>query len=92
MVYGDYQLRYAAGCYWLITMYQKGTEAYQSPISLNEAGAQIWKLAEAGRTVPQIAAELEKEYGVSRQEAQEDVLDFLGTLRDRGMEGLPPEI
>lgn len=84
----DYQLRYAAGCCWLITMYQNQEEEYRSPISLNEVGAGIWESLVRGESVSQIAGRMEEEYGISRQEALEDIQEFLAALRDKGIDTL----
>ena len=42
-----YQLRYAAGIYWLLDMSQPGYP-YRKPLPLNEMGASIWRMMEKG--------------------------------------------
>ena len=51
-----YQLRHAAGCYWLLDMEQSGKD-YIGPIVLNESGAEIWNRLQAGGTIDQVAEE-----------------------------------
>ena len=43
-----YQLRYAAGQYWLLDMEQEGSP-YKHPKNLNCVGAEIWKRMESGQ-------------------------------------------
>jgi SAM-dependent MidA family methyltransferase len=52
---------------------------------LNEVGGRIWALSDGSRTIQQIAAELCREYQVEAVEAQNDVLDFIADLVERGL-------
>ncbi len=79
-----YQLRTAAGGYWLLNMEQKGVP-YQSPLSINSAGAEIWSRLKAGETTSSIIENLSTQYGVSREEIQEDVLAFFSQLETMGI-------
>ena len=81
MEYGDYQLRYAAGTYWLLNIKQRGLD-YVKPLSLNECGAHIWRMSAEGADKSQIADWLCKEYGLERNEAVGDVEDFLKQLNE----------
>ena len=49
-----YQLRCAAGKYWLLDMEQDG-ETYRPPLMLNESGAYIFRQYMAGNTADKIA-------------------------------------
>ena len=42
-----YQIRHAAGIYWLLDMEQQGYP-YEKPLPLNEMGAQIWEMMQKG--------------------------------------------
>ena len=53
--------------------------------SLNEAGSIIWGLIDGRRRVEGIIKETCEEFEVSQGEAERDVLDFLGSLRDAGL-------
>lgn len=79
-----YQLRYAAGIYWLLDMNQPGIP-YQKPLPLNETGAFIWQMLEKGNTQEEIADCLSKKYGMNRKMSLEDVRTFVGQLCARGM-------
>ena len=76
---GRYQLRYAAGLYWLIDMIQSGG-TYVSPVPLNECGAQIWKMFESGMPESEICRYLCDEYQISYEQAESDVRDFIAQL------------
>lgn len=79
MEYGDYQLRYAAGMYWLLNTKQRGLH-YIRPLSFNECGAHLWRMLSEGADKAQIADRLCEEYGLERAEASRDVEDFLKQL------------
>lgn len=84
-----YQLRHAAGLYWLIDMGQSGA-SYISPVPLNECGAKIWELAESGISMEDICEQISNMYEVSLEQAHRDVDEFIDQLRSRhiDLEGL----
>lgn len=71
-----YQLRYAAGRYWLLDMKPSG-ESYPYPRILNRTGAQIWKLIESGCTRREAAEQLADEYSLPVDEVEKDISDFI---------------
>lgn len=79
MEYGDYQLRYAAGMYWLLNTKQRGFN-YIKPLSLNECGAHLWQMLSEGADNTEIVNRLCEEYGLERGDALRDVEDFLKQL------------
>ena len=79
-----YQLRAAAGEYWLLNMEQKGVP-YQSPLSINSVGAELWKQLQAGKSTESIVTELSEQYEISKENIQEDVLAFLDQLKTLGI-------
>ncbi len=79
-----YQLRHAAGRYWLLDMQQEGL-TYRKPIELNECAAFIWEAYTSGQTQDQIASELQKHYGISMQQARKDAEQFVIRLREQGL-------
>lgn len=79
MQYGDYQLRYAAGMYWLLNTKQRGLH-YIRPLSLNECGAHLWRLLSAGADKAELVNSLCAQYGLERSEALRDVEGFLEQL------------
>lgn len=84
-----YQLRHAAGLYWLIDIGQSGVP-YISPVPLNECGAKIWELIESGRSMGGICEQLSSMYEIPLEQARRDVDGFIDQLRDRhiDLEGL----
>ncbi len=79
MEYSDYQLRYAAGTYWLLNTKQRGLN-YIRPLSLNDCGAYLWRMLSEGNDKAKIVDKLCEEYGLKREEALGDVEDFLKLL------------
>lgn len=80
-----YQLRYAAGMYWLLDVEQEGVP-YKRPLSMNEVGARIWEMTVKGATREQIVASLCGEYQASRELVEADVEQFLAQLAEYGVE------
>lgn len=75
-----YQLRYAAGLYWLLDMQQSG-DSYIHPVPLNEGGAQLWKLFARGMSEAEVCKWLSEAYDLPPEQAQEDVRDFIAQLK-----------
>ena len=82
--YGNsYQVRKAAGLYWILKMDQVG-QAYVEPLPVNQVGADIFGLLQEGNTSQEIAKELSLKYGAPEDVIEEDVLAFLEQLKERG--------
>lgn len=84
---GKYQLRYAAGIYWLLDMEESGREKI-SPLLLNECGAYIWRLHQNGNTMDEVVARLCEKYGLTNSEASADVSEFFAELEKQGIDGV----
>ena len=52
---------------------------------MNEVGADIWKLLEAGCAEEDLVQKLLSEYEVEREQAAADIREFIGILRERRM-------
>jgi hypothetical protein len=76
-----FQLRCAAGKYWLLDMEQKGF-AYQPPRCLNESGAYLFALSQKGLSREAIACRLCSEFGLGQEEARQDVDGFFSQLEE----------
>lgn len=76
----EFQLRYAAGMYWLLDMRQTGLD-YKKPLAMNACGAFIWKRMQEGSTQEQVVAELMENYHIDKMEAQKDVESFCKHLK-----------
>lgn len=81
---GCYQLRYAAGCFYLLDTEQPGMP-YKQPMELNEIGAEIWQMMAKGDTAEQIVQKLSKEYDAPEADILEDVLQFQKSLISYGV-------
>jgi hypothetical protein len=72
----DYQLRHAAGKYWLLDMRQQGF-AYRPPLCLNASGAFLWELLAKGMSRREAARQLAQAFGLAEKEALQDVDSFV---------------
>lgn len=52
---------------------------------INSSGARIWELLQAPMTADELAALFAGEYGLSDEQAREDVGEFIGALQERGL-------
>lgn len=79
-----YQLRKAAGVYWLVDMEQSGAER-QGQIMLNESGAHIWERYEHLHTMEAVAEELSREFGIPVEQGLADIGQFFRQLEKQGL-------
>lgn len=79
-----YQLRKAAGRYWLLDMEQPGFP-YKPPVIINEGGAFIWECLAEGFSVARIAQKLAREYNIPAEEAHQDIIQFIIQLEGQGI-------
>ncbi len=80
----EYQLRQAAGKYWLLHMEQKGVP-YERPLQLNQMGAELWKLLQEGKTTEQVIKDFVIRYDVPEEEIRDDVMQFRHQLAVYGV-------
>ena len=80
----EYQIRYAAGVYWITKMNQIEA-SYIPPIVVNECGAMLWDGIAAGMNLTQLAELLVREYGINQEHAMQDASDFLEQLKRKGI-------
>ena len=76
-----YQLRHAAGLYWLIDMEQPD-KSYHGPVPLNEGGARLWRMIDGGASLDEICQRLCAESGISMERARADADDFIQQLQN----------
>lgn len=79
-----WQLRHAAGTYWLLDMEQRAG-GRKAPFSLNAAGAELWKLLTDGVEEEAAADMLCSRYQLDKQSALRDVRDFIAGLETQGI-------
>ena len=83
-----FQLRHAAGMYWLLDMDQEiGT--YKKPLPMNAAGAEIFRLMQEGKNSLQIAQILVGRYNSKPEDVLKDIVGFEMQLKKFGFK---PEI
>ena len=80
----QYQLRHAAGKYWLLDMTQDATR-YRAPVAMNETGALILKSFWESQDIQAAAKVLSETYEIDLQEALGDVKMFLKQLEKQGI-------
>lgn len=78
-----YQVRFAAGQYWILDMGQEGVP-YRKPLAVNGIGARIWEMMERGMDRDGIADCLCEEYQAGRQTVLEDIDRFRGQVKAAG--------
>lgn len=79
-----YQLRHAAGKYWLLDM-QQPDRGYNAPVAVNDSGAMILEIYLKTGDMEAAAQKLREEYEIEKDEALADVKDFLEQLRRQGV-------
>ena len=52
---------------------------------LNEVGSRVWESIDGRRTLGEILESVLRDYDVPREQAEADVLEFVGALREQGM-------
>ena len=77
---GRYQLRHAAGVYWLLDMEPPGG-SYVSPVPLNEGGAKLWRIIDSATSLEEVCARLCAEYEISTEQARSDACAFIQQLQ-----------
>ena len=75
-----YQLRYAAGLYWLLDMEQSDT-SYVNPLPLNDGGAEIWQMLASGMSEDEVCEQLCEKFGLTPEQTRKDVHDFVEQLQ-----------
>ena len=78
-------MRKAAGLYWLLDLQQSG-EQYIPPLAMNEMGAEIFKMQQAGEDAETIVRSLCERYDADENMIRKDVMSFLGKLREASEE------
>ena len=55
----------------------------------NGTGTLIWKLLESPRTVQELASAVAEEYAVEAEQAERDVMEFVGEMKSVGLVEVP---
>ena len=76
-----YELRKAAGLYWLLDLRQGG-EHYKPPLAMNEMGAEIFKYRQLGDSEEEIIRKTGNTYDADVETIKRDVTSFLKKLKE----------
>ncbi len=68
---GSYQVRKAAGMYWITDTQQSGID-YKQPLCVNETGAWLWQLIQKGISESEIISQYAKRFDISPEIAEQD--------------------
>jgi len=69
----------------LVPVLRSEGAGHGSVYTLNESGTMLWAILEAGRSLAELASALQTEYGLSPDEARDDVQEFIEGLRREGL-------
>lgn len=64
----------------VLLQYETGTY-----FTLNEVGTKVWQALEQGKTMPEILHYLLQEYAVSEKQLQQDILNLVDKLKEKGL-------
>ena len=79
----EYVLRQVADMYVVIPT-GKATLQFDGIINLNETGRMLWQILEKETSKEALVEALTQKFDVSSDEAEQDVEEFLGTLKQAG--------
>lgn len=77
-------LREVSGNY-LVVAVGEGTKTFNGMIQLNDTGALLFKELQKGATEQELVDAMMKEYNVSKEDATNDVLDFINGLKEANL-------
>mgnify|MGYP002517698684 CR=1 FL=1 len=77
----EYQLREAAGVFWLLHMTQTGFP-FEKPLVMNACGALIWDCYAKGYPVDKISHIVQETYDIPEKQAKEDTQEFIRQLEE----------
>ena len=80
-----YQVRKAAGMYWLTDIANRNSLEFKKPMAMNESGFEMWQRLVEGKGEEDTAKELAQIYDIDCGDIIEDVKIFKKTLLDNGI-------
>ena len=69
----------------IIVPIRSGIGDLDSIYTLNEVGTAVWQLINGQRTIAEIVAAIATDFEVTREQAERDVLEFIGALQAEGL-------
>lgn len=86
----DFVLREIAGEYVIIPT-GKTVRTFNGLITVNEVGAELWKMLQSEVNFDELLQGILSEYDVDEETAREDIQEFLDTLTEGGILDKPAE-
>ena len=80
----DFVLRETAGDYMIIPT-GRTVRSFDGLITVNEVGADLWDMLQSEVTFDDLLRGILTIYDVDKETAEEDIREFLDTLRERGI-------
>lgn len=80
----DFVLRETAGDYMIIPT-GRTVQSFDGLITVNEVGADLWDMLQSEVTFDDLLRGILTIYDVDEETAEEDIREFLDTLRERGI-------
>lgn len=80
----DFVLRETAGDYMIIPT-GRTVQSFDGLITVNEVGADLWNMLQSEVTFDDLLRGILTIYDVDKETAEEDIREFLDTLRERGI-------
>ena len=80
----DFVLRETAGDYMIIPT-GRTVQSFDGLITVNEVGADLWNMLQSEVTFDDMLRGILTIYDVDEETAEEDIREFLDTLRERGI-------
>lgn len=80
----DFVLRETAGDYMIIPT-GRTVQSFDGLITVNEVGADLWNMLQSEVTFDDLLREILTIYDVDEETAEEDIREFLDTLRESGI-------
>lgn len=82
-IHKSFVLRQVAGMWTILAVAEK-TVDFNGMLTINDAGALLWKRLEKGATIEELTAALTETYEISAEEARVDAEAFVDKLRGFG--------
>jgi hypothetical protein len=79
----DFVLRQVAGT-WVVLPLKTDTVDFNGMVRLNDSGAMLWKILEQGASREELVQTLTERYNVPREQAAQDLDEFIGILNQVG--------
>ena len=70
---------------FIVVAVGEGIKTFNGMIQLNDTGALLWKFLEKGANEQELVTAMLKEYNVTKEVAESDVKEFIGSLKEANL-------